>query len=243
MTDKEKLLLQSYEIRNQINEVEGLEPLDIEALTNTWKFRDAAKKSTVAGLKETIENLTNQLERATKEKARKEALRAYLQTEEGKTKMDSLLLERTVEMESLKSYEGDMNKKFNRFAKMVIGEGWAVGNHNERYISFGVVNLDESEKREFVFGQVVEIWFERKNIFGEAKEKFEMSVGSTGCFDIQKMGHGDRARFYNELGRFLGKATEIQQLKEMLFDYSDNMEDFHKRIRNLNEQIKNPMAA
>ena len=70
-----------------------------------------------------------------------------------------------------------------------------------------------------------------------------MSIGSTGCFDIQTTKYGDRSRFYIEVGKFLGNEVAVQQLKEMLFLYEENMNGIKARVRKLNEQIKNPLAA
>ena len=62
MTRKETLLKEVYAIRNLIAEVKGKEQEDLEALVNTWKFKDEAKRWKEYELKIRIEQMQELLE-------------------------------------------------------------------------------------------------------------------------------------------------------------------------------------
>ena len=243
MTDREKLLLKTYEIRNQIKELKGEELFDIESFAGSWTFRSDAKNETIASLQQKIENLTRELEAAKKAKALKDRIDAYLSTEEGKQRMATLEEQKALELAVFRNYRDESFARLNRFAKEVIGDGWALESLCDNFVKFSIEDPQRRNGRDFVFGQSVEVYFEQHSFFDSEKERFEMSIGSTGCFDIQATEYGDRSRFYIEVGKFLGNEVAVQQLKEMLFLYEENMNGIKARVRKLNEQIKNPLAA
>ena len=120
MTDREKLLLKTYEIRNQIKELKGEELFDIESFAGSWTFRSDAKKETIASLQQKIENLTRELEVAKKAKALKDRIDAYLSTEEGKQRMATLEEQKALELAVFRNYRDESFARLNRFAKEVI---------------------------------------------------------------------------------------------------------------------------
>lgn len=84
--------------------------------------------------------------------------------------------------------------------------------------------------------------YERRCWLDDNKERFEISVGSTGSFDLCKNEVGDRARFYMDFGKFLSDTTLLNDLKNMLFDYADTMEEIHERMESLQKSLENPLA-
>lgn len=64
MTRKEKLLVEIYNLRNQISEIKGNKIVNIEEFSQTRKFRDEAAEWKEFELKLRIEELKNSLETA-----------------------------------------------------------------------------------------------------------------------------------------------------------------------------------
>lgn len=104
------------------------------------------------------------------------------------------------------------------------------------------VETRSSEDGKFVFGQTVEIYYERRYWLDDNKERFEISVGSTGSFDLCKNEVSDRAMFYMDFGKLLSDTALLGDLKNMLFDYADTMEAIHDRLEKLQKSLENPLA-
>ena len=82
MTRKEKLLVEIYNLRNQIAEIKGNTIVNIEGFSQTRKFRDEAAGWKEYELKLRIEELKKSLEKAKVEAAQQAAADAFYATEQ-----------------------------------------------------------------------------------------------------------------------------------------------------------------
>ncbi|MBQ0080682.1 MAG: hypothetical protein KBS95_03935 [Alistipes sp.] len=94
----------------------------------------------------------------------------------------------------------------------------------------------------------MEIYYDRRNWLNENSERFEISVGSTGSFDLCKNEVGDRARFYMDFGKFLADATLLAALKETFYGYAETINAYHDRMDAIKKQldsatIQNPVVS
>ena len=78
---------------------------------------------------------------------------------------------------------------------------------------------------------------------GFSKDRFEVSVGSTGPFEALETAQGDRARFYIDLGRLLSDQQGLQALRERLFQHADKMNEIRRRIKAAQDRKDNPFTA
>ena len=83
MTRKENLLVEIYNLRNQIAEIKGNTIVNIEEFSQTRKFRDEAAEWKEYELKLRIEELKKSLEKAKVEAAQQAAADAFYATEQG----------------------------------------------------------------------------------------------------------------------------------------------------------------
>ena len=83
MTRKENLLIEIYNLRNQIAEIKGNKIVNIEEFSQTRKFRDEAAEWKEFELKLRIEQLGANLAQAKTEAEQQAATDAFYATEEG----------------------------------------------------------------------------------------------------------------------------------------------------------------
>ena len=83
MTRKENLLIEIYNLRNQISEIKGNTIVNIEEFSQTRKFRYEAASWKEFELKLRIEELKKNLEKAKVEAAQQAAADAFYATEQG----------------------------------------------------------------------------------------------------------------------------------------------------------------
>ena len=85
MTHKENLLIEIYNLRNQIAEIKGNKIVNIEEFSQTRKFRDEAAEWKEFELKLRIEELKKNLVKVQIEAKQQAAADAFYATEEGQT--------------------------------------------------------------------------------------------------------------------------------------------------------------
>ena len=83
MTRKENLLIEIYNLRNQIAEIKGNKIVNIDEFSQTRKFRDEAADWKEIELKLRIEQLKANLAQAKTEDEQQAAADAFYATEEG----------------------------------------------------------------------------------------------------------------------------------------------------------------
>ncbi len=239
MATKADLLLQTYTLRYEIATVKGEAEnlLTPDQFQNTYRFYDQLKKSRVYDLQQDVEMLTKALESAKAKKAASEARAAYFSTPEGQAFKAEKEAAIEAEMQNYKTTCMAKLTALEVLLKANLGNHWQVQNLSTTCCAFGI-----KKDGKFVFGQTVEIYYERRCWLDDNKERFEISVGSTGSFDLCKNEVGDRARFYMDFGRLLSDTALLNDLKNMLFDYADTMEAIHDRLEKLQKSLENPLA-
>ena len=237
MTRKETLLTQKYELQNELRALRGEELRDITLLTTGYRFYEAVKEAREYSLKQDIENLQKAIEKQKVENEKKTKSEAYFQTEEGIALKAELDAEKQAAADAFHAHENEALSEIKKFVQDNLGKHWTVKFLSDNSLDLAVWDAD---KADFVFGQTIEIRFEKHSYWNEGREKFETNVGTTGCFDINAQEPGDRARFYIDLGRFLG--LDLRWLKKYLFDFADYREEIRNRIRKANARMENPLG-
>ena len=133
-----------------------------------------------------------------------------------------------------------MRRELQDYIRRTLGEYWTLENLGPTCVSFAI--RKPGSEKETVFGQTIEIFYERNSWF-TCKDRFEVSVGSTGPFEALETAQGDRARFYIDLGRLLSDQQGLQALRERLFQHADKMNEIRRRIKAAQERKDNPFTA
>lgn len=239
MTRKETLLLEHYRLVNELNTLRGdTENItDLYSLVNHWKFRDEAKSSTIYHLQTSNESLQKSIIRVKKEIEQKAATDAYFATEEGQLRKAALQKGKEDLLQVMTEYINQSEVSFNSWIKDFLGGYWKLYYLSDSRIEFAVVNPRDETKE--VFGQSIEIYFE-KHYWGE-KERFDTNIGTTGGFDLLASDQGDRARFYIDLGKFLSDKPRLEELRTMLFDYNDSLNEMREKLDKIESELENPL--
>ena len=113
--------------------------------------------------------------------------------------------------------------ELNAWIKNLLGKHWTVSSMSYSHVCFSAFNAD---KKEFVFGQNIDIYFNNETDFEE--ERFECNIGTTGSFNPLSGNIGDRARFYIDFGRFL--SSDLDWLKNFLLEFNKERWSIRDRI-------------
>lgn len=233
MTRKENLLHEIFRLKDELHAIDSsCEPANLTDGFYTPAFRLAAANTTVTALEDRISELQASIARAKKN----QLVEVYYATDEGKARKAALQAQLAKADHDIAVFLTESSDFYRKWIKEFLGGHWTLSFLHGSRLEFAVV--DPQNEGRLVFGQTIQIWFERRNWKGE--ERFETNIGSTGGFDILAAGQGDRARFYIDLGRFLADTQRMAELKEMLFDYKDSVDTLYKTRDGIEKELNEP---
>ena len=238
MTRKEKLLVEIYNLRNQIAEIKGNTIVNIEEFSQTRKFRDEAAEWKEFELKLRIEELKKNLEKAKVEAAQQAAADAFYATEQGQTFKRECEEKRALLCIEYDNAESSALLNLQMLINTALGAQWQVGRLSTSYVELSVVDADNKP----IFGQSVSIYYEQKCWLGG--ERFQINVGTCGSHDLLPEERGyTMADFYIGIGKLHANQELLETIKDALFYYAERIADIQKEVRELDELIKNPTRA
>ena len=238
MTRKENLLVEIYNLRNQIAEIKGNTIVNIEEFSQTRKFRDEAAEWKEYELKLRIEELKKSLEKAKVEAAQQAAADAFYATEQGQAFKRECEEKRALLCIEYDNAESSTLLNLQMLINTALGAQWQVGRLSTSYVEFAVVDADNKP----IFGQSVSIYYEKKCWLGG--ERFQINVGTCGSHDLLPEERGcTMADFYIGIGKLHANTELLETIKDALFYYAERIADIQKEVRELDELIKNPTRA
>lgn len=238
MTRKENLLVEIYNLRNQIAEIKGNKLVNIEEFSQTRKFRDEAAKWKEYELKLRIEELKESLEKAKFEAAQQVAADAFYATEQGQAFKRECEEKRILLGNEYDCEESATLELIESHLQASLGKQWRVNRLSTSYVEFAVVDAENKP----IFGQSVSIYYEKMYWLGG--ECFQINVGTCGSHDLlpEKSGY-TMADFYIGIGKFHANTELLETIKDALFYYAERIADIQKEVSELDELIKNPTRA
>ena len=238
MTRKEKLLVEIYNLRNQIAVVKGDNQENIDELVQSYKFRDEAAGWKEYELKLRIEELKKSLEKAKVEAAQQAAADAFYATEQGQVFKRECEEKRILLGSEYDCAESATLELIESHLQASLGKQWRANRLSTSYMEFAVVDADNKP----IFGQSVSIYYERKCWLGG--ERFQINVGTCGSHDLLPEERGyTMADFYIGIGKLHANTELLETIKDALFYYAERIADIQKEVRELDELIKNPTRA
>ena len=238
MTRKENLLVEIYNLRNQIAEIKGNTIVNIEEFSQTRKFRDEAAEWKEFELKLRIEELKKSLEKAKVEAAQQAAADAFYATEQGQAFKRECQEKRGTLAIEFDSTESATLELIESHIQAALGKQWRAGRLSTSYMELTVVDAENKP----IFGQSVSIYYEQKCWLGG--ERFQINVGTCGSHDLLPEERGyTMADFYIGIGKLHANIELLETIKDALFYYAERIADIQKEVRELDELIKNPTRA
>ena len=238
MTRKEKLLVEIYNLRNQIAVVKGDNQENIDELVQSYKFRDEAASWKEFELKLRIEQLKDNLAKAKIEAAQQAAADAFYATEEGQAFKRECEEKRILLGSEYDCAESATLELIESHLQASLGKQWRANRLSTSYVEFAVVDADNKP----IFGQSVSIYYEKKCWLGG--ERFQINVGTCGSHDLLPEERGyTMADFYIGIGKLHANTELLETIKDALFYYAERIADIQKEVRELDELIKNPTRA
>ena len=238
MTRKEKLLVEIYNLRNQIAVVKGDNQENIDELVQSYKFRDEAAGWKEYELKLRIEELKKSLEKAKVEAAQQAAADAFYATEQGQAFKRECEEKRILLGSEYDCTESATLELIESHLQASLGKQWRANRLSTSYVEFAVVDAENKP----IFGQSVSIYYEQKCWLGG--ERFQINVGTCGSHDLLPEERGyTMADFYIGIGNLHANTELLETIKDALFYYAERIADIQKEVRELDELIKNPTRA
>ena len=238
MTRKEKLLVEIYNLRNQIAVVKGDNQENIDELVQSYKFRDEAAGWKEYELKLRIEELTKSLEKAKVEAAQQAAADAFYATEEGQAFKRECQEKRALLCIEFDETESRTLLDLQTMVSTALGAQWQVGRLSTTYVELAVVDADNKP----IFGQSVSIYYEKRCWLGG--ERFQINVGTCGCHDLlPEERTRSMAEFYIGIGKLHANTELLEAMRKTLFGYAEKIANIQKEVRELDELVKNPTRA
>lgn len=222
MTQKEELLVKYYETMNEVAKLnETGYTHNVEQMVANGEIRNEARKTTAYILEDKLEAAQNSLMLVKKNKARK----AYLATDEGMAAYDEIEQKKETMFSEMTSMTDEVSAAINELLAEHIHTNLKVRRLAPEFVEIGLEPGHQFNEFHIFFG---------KNLFDKSKERFEISVGSTGSFDLGS----ERATFYYCLGQFLSSMVQ-NDVRKLLFGYNDYMEDYSKKWNALQKEQDN----
>ena len=238
MTRKENLLIEIYNLRNQISEIKGNKIVNIEEFSQTRKFRDEAAEWKEFELKLRIEELKKNLVRVQIEAKQQAAADAFYATEEGQAFKRECEEKRILLGNEFDSTESATLELIESHIQAALGKQWRADRLSTSYMELAVVDADNKP----IFGQSVSIYYEKKCWLGG--ERFQINVGTCGSHDLLP---ADRTRsmaeFYVGIGKLHANIELLEGIHNTLFGYAEKIANIQKEVRELDELVKNPTRA
>ena len=238
MTRKENLLVEIYNLRNQIAEIKGNTIVNIEEFSQTRKLRDEAAEWKEFELKLRIEELKKNLKKAKVKAAQQAAADAFYATEQGQAFKRECEEKRALLCIEYDNAESSTLFNLQMLINTALGAQWQVGRLSTSYVEFAVVDADNKP----IFGQSVSIYYEKKCWLGG--ERFQINVGTCGSHDLLP---ADRTRsmaeFYIGIGKLHANIELLEGIRNTLFGYAEKIANIQKEVRELDELVKNPTRA
>ena len=238
MTRKENLLVEIYNLRNQIAVVKGDNQENIDELVQSYKFRDEAAGWKEYELKLRIEELKKSLEKAKVEAAQQAAADAFYATEEGQAFKRECQEKRALLCIEFDETESRTLLDLQTMVSTALGAQWQVGRLSTTYVELAVVDADNKP----IFGQSVSIYYEKRCWLGG--ERFQINVGTCGCHDLlPEERTRSMAEFYIGIGKLHANTELLEAMRKTLFGYAEKIANIQKEVRELDELVKNPTRA
>ena len=238
MTRKENLLIEIYNLRNQISEIKGNKIVNIEEFSQTRKFRDEAVEWKEFELKLRIEELKKNLVKVQIEAKQQAAADAFYATEEGQAFKRECEEKRILLGNEFDSTESATLELIESHIQAALGKQWRADRLSTSYVELAVVDAENKP----IFGQSVSIYYEKKCWLGG--ERFQINVGTCGSHDLLP---ADRTRsmaeFYIGIGKLHANIELLEGIRNTLFGYAEKIANIQKEVRELDELVKNPTRA
>lgn len=240
MTRKEILFRENITLWNEYNTLTGAATTDLDEYVQTYKYQKALKESRAFDLESANESLRQKIEKAKAEKERAAKVEEFYQTPEGIRLLSELDAQELAAIVEFKETDEAMRSELQGYIRRTLGSHWTLENLGPTGVSFAISK--PGNPKETVFGQTIEVFYERNSWF-TGKDRFEVSVGSTGSFEALNTNQGDRARFYIDLGRLLADQQGLQDLRDRLFEHADKMNEIRARIKAVQDHKDNPFTT
>lgn len=245
MTRKENLLKEVYLLKNRIAAIKGDQPLDLETPMAKGRFYDDLRKSKAYEMESELQSLTRTYERLVEEKRCTEIREAYYATPEGAVRKAKLEAAIETKIEEWKAAERCTTVDIEQRIEQALGMHWGVKRYDKGFLCIGVIDPAEStpHRREFFFGQSIEIRYEERPYF-EHGERFECNCGSCGNFSMQGGTEvGERALFYVGIGKLYGDMALVEWLRLTMRDSARTLDRLSEELDSLRAELKNPVVA
>jgi len=235
---KESLYREWAEYNNEIERLNGREPVDIEVMVAKWQAH-YMKKETISGLRERRDACKQALERCREKKAAEARIEAFKATPDGEAYFNFHKgrlrdLYETRDCERIRLQDG-----IRVAVNLVMGGQWDV----ELLMSWKQAQavLREVVNGKAVFGTEFRLTLDMNPYHREPR--FETNIGTTGTFALMDDTPGSRAGFYMAVGRLLAAKPTLNTIRELLLRAAEMSDKYQNEIDYERRLLDNPFQG
>lgn len=240
---KEELVREIYAVKNQINELNGKEQIDLTDRRVIGRMDEEAYRGKKYKLEEELENIQKEYARLVVKKEQEEKVAAFFATPEGQILKAELEAGTEAKIEEWKSFEAQVRANLEEAIQHYLGDHWGVKSMNKGYANISVIDKEKStpERREFYFGQDIDLRYESRSWMSGGTERFESGCGSCGSFNMEGgQSIGERAMFYVGIGQLYANSELVQIIRVILRDSEAGTDRISRELDTLRKQLTNP---
>lgn len=242
---KHEILLEIYRMENQTRALEDKPEVDLASPRIKSRIENEACDAKKYRLEERLASARKHYDLTLVRLEHEARLAEYFSTPEGaafKADTETAILNR---IDAWEAYEKSTARTIEQIIRTALGEHWGVVRFNKGFAAIGVIDPEKStpERREYYFGQEIEIRYEQRN-WRDCREIFEANCGSCGSFDMEGGDTvGQRAMFYAGIGRLFGDPARVALLKDLLRTSAKEIERHSHALSALRGRLADPFMA
>lgn len=230
MATKESLYKEYIELKNKLNALWGNELIDINSIS-AYHYN----KFTKAELENKISAVEYEYEREV-ERIRTEQ---YYNTADGKLVKESLEKNINERKEARSQYIIGATKKVDAFIKDWLGAEWGVGYYlGSSCVNIGLVEKVKDGFNSLYFAYGFTLYYDS---YFNAKPRFEMNYGTTGCFKLLSDEGLLRCKYLMGMAKFANEEDKLKELRVILDDFVKEYKRFDNELRGLEYDLSHPL--
>jgi hypothetical protein len=240
MTKKENLYFELLKVQEEVSMRKynrSYKAIALDEYVNSDKFRKDADRLTVAKIEEDTRVWQKQLN----ELNAKDAVAAWLETEDGKAYVE----QRKNRMEEIRQTRHNIldtkRADVSKAVKSLLGEQWDV-------TSFGSTTMEISIVEKYLedgtpirlFGHGFDIYYSKN--WHDENYLWEMNYGTMGSFDLNDS-NNTRIEFLVGAAKFASDQNMVPALRDSLHDMVRELETLDREYWKLEKEVKEPKMA
>lgn len=243
MRTNKDLLKEVYRLRNLISGERGTQQIDLDNIESDYRFQRELRESKGYELREQIDALNREYIRIVDDKQRQARNDVYFASPEGAAHKQRLEEAIAQKRQAWKEHMQQSALFIESRLQQTLGPHWGVSRYSEEHMTISIIDAAGStpQRREYYFGQDIDIWYEDRMGRG-TNVRFRANCGTTGSFEMEGGGTvGERALFYVGVGRLLSDRNLVRDIRNTMTATIQVVNNLSNELVRLQKELEYPL--